>query len=74
MRLSDCSRGDHGQLAAVNLAPCHQLRVQELGLRSGAQFTVTNRAAFGGVVINVGGARVAVDARSARNIDVELVS
>lgn len=74
MKLSECSRGDRGHLTVVNLAPCHQLRVQELGLRTGAQFTVTNRAAFGGMVLNIGGARIAVDARSSRHIDVELAS
>ncbi|MDO5034906.1 MAG: FeoA family protein [Actinomycetaceae bacterium] len=72
MKLSECKRGDRGHLRNVEIQPCYQLRVQELGLRSGAQFVVTNRAAFGGVVLNVGGARVAVDARSSKLIDVEV--
>ncbi|AOZ73539.1 ferrous iron transport protein A [Boudabousia tangfeifanii] len=50
----------------------YRLRLQELGLRPGVEFTVTNRSAFGGVVLNVKGARVALDARSARQITAEL--
>lgn len=72
VKLSECRRGDRGHLIAVEVQPCYQLRVQELGLRPGAQFVVTNRAAFGGVVLNVGGARVAVDVRSSKLIEVEV--
>ena len=73
VKLSECKRGDIGQLQNVEIQPCYQLRVQELGLRSGAHFAVVNRAAFGGMVLNIGGARVAVDHRSSKLIDVELV-
>ncbi|MDO5048586.1 MAG: FeoA family protein [Actinomycetaceae bacterium] len=73
MKLSECSRGDRGRLLSIEVQPCYQLRVQELGLRPGAKFVVTNRAAFGGVVLNVGGTRVAVDRRSSKVIDVEVV-
>ncbi len=72
VKLSECRRGDRGHLTSVAVQPCYQLRVQELGLRPGAQFVVTNRATFGGIVLNVGGTRVAVDVRSSKLIDVEV--
>lgn len=55
----------------VDVDHAYRLRLQELGLRPGVEFYVANRAAFGGVVINIAGTRVAVDARSARHIEVE---
>ncbi len=50
------------------------LRMQELGVRPGTEAVVTQHAGFGGVVINIAGSRVAVDHRSARNIEAEVLS
>ena len=49
----------------------HRLRLYELGVRPGSEFFIVNKAAFGGLVVNIAGARVAVDRRSARAIEVE---
>ncbi|MDN5963501.1 MAG: ferrous iron transport protein A [Actinomyces sp.] len=73
MLLSKCPRNARARLTTIDIDPRHQLRLQELGLRPGAEFTLTNRAAFGGVVMNIAGTRVAVDRRSARTIDVEVL-
>lgn len=74
MLLRDCRVNARVRLMELNLAPDCSLRVQELGLRPGAEATVTQRAAFGGVVLNVGGARVAVDYRSTKRIRVEAIT
>ncbi|QPK81535.1 ferrous iron transport protein A [Schaalia sp. ZJ405] len=71
MLLSSCVPNTRGRLLAVNVEPAHRLRLEELGVRVGAQFFLANRAAFGGIVVNIAGTRVAVDARSARRIEVE---
>ncbi|MDO4259975.1 MAG: FeoA family protein [Actinomycetaceae bacterium] len=73
MKLSSCPRGALARLTDVDVDPAYQLRLQELGVRIGAEFRLVNRAAFGGVVINIAGTRVAVDRRSARNIAVEVI-
>ena len=52
----------------------HRLRLYELGIRPGSEFFIVNKAAFGGLVVNIAGARVAVDRRSARAIDVEEIA
>lgn len=71
VKLTQCPLRIKSRIAAVDVDPKYSLRLQELGLRPGAEFTAVNRAAFGGVVINIAGTRVAVDHRSAKNIDVE---
>ncbi|WP_043534400.1 MULTISPECIES: FeoA family protein [Actinomyces] len=73
MLLSKCPTNARARLTRIDIDPRHQLRLQELGLRTGAEFNLTNRAAFGGVVMNIAGTRVAVDRRSARHIEVEVV-
>ncbi|MCF2711643.1 MAG: FeoA family protein [Schaalia hyovaginalis] len=72
--LSKCPRNSHGRLVRIDVDPAHRLRLQELGLRPGTEFYLANRAAFGGVVLNIAGTRVAVDARSAKRIDVEIAA
>lgn len=72
MLLSKCPTNTRARLVEINVEPAYQLRLQELGLRPGAEFYLTNRAAFGGVVMNIAGTRVAVDRRSARLITVEV--
>ena len=49
------------------------LRMREIGLRPGGTVRVTQRAAFGGRVVAIGAARLAVDGETAGCIDVELV-
>lgn len=74
MQLSKCAINTRARLVSADIAPEYRLRFQELGLRNGIEFHVTNKAAFGGVVINVAGTRIAVDRRSARNMDVEVAA
>ncbi len=74
MKLSDCPSAAQVRLVRFDVAPQFQLRLHELGLRPSAIFTTVTRAAFGGVVINVAGSRIAVDRRSARQMEVELVA
>ena len=57
-------------MGEIDVDPKYLLRLRELGVRPGAEFTVVNRAAFGGVVVNIAGTRVAVDAGSAKHIEV----
>ena len=52
----------------------HRLRLYELGVRPGSEFFIVNKAAFGRLVVNIAGARVAVDRRSARAIEVEEIA
>ena len=59
------------RIAGVTVDPKYSLRLQELGIRAGADIIAVNRAAFGGVVVNVAGTRIAVDHRSAKLIEVE---
>lgn len=72
MDLSKCPLRVKARIVGVDVAPQFQLRLQELGVRPGAEFVAVNRAAFGGVVLNIAGARVAVDRGSARQMHVEL--
>lgn len=58
----------------MDVSPEHKLRLYELGVRPGSEFFIVNKAAFGGLVINISGARVAVDHRSARAIEVEEIA
>lgn len=72
MRLSDCRRLERARLVHIDVDPAFRLRLQELGVRVGAEFQLVNRAAFGGVVMNIAGTRIAVDRRSAAGIEVEV--
>jgi Fe2+ transport system protein FeoA len=47
--------------------------LQALGLGPGAHLRVTGRAAFGGVAVALAGARVVLDAATARRVGVALV-
>ena len=71
MMLAKCPLRTRVRITDVDVDKQFGLRLQELGVRPGAEFTVVNRAAFGGLVINVAGARIAVDHRSAKRIQVE---
>ncbi|WP_182049540.1 FeoA family protein [Changpingibacter yushuensis] len=74
MKLSECPKRTRLRLTQVNLPAKNQLRMQELGLRAGNEAVVTQKAGFGGVVLNVAGSRVAVDHRSARLIEAEVLA
>lgn len=71
MMLAKCPLRTRVRITDVDVDKQFGLRLQELGVRPGVEFTVVNRAAFGGLVINVAGARIAVDHRSAKRIQVE---
>lgn len=58
----------------MEVSPEHRPRLYELGVRPGSEFFIVNKAAFGGLVVNIAGARVAVDRRSARAIEVEEIA
>lgn len=72
MRLTTAPLRTPLRLVDFPCSPRHALRVKELGLRVGNTFVVTQKAGFGGLVINVGGSRVAVDHASAARISVEV--
>lgn len=72
MDLSECPLRVKAKIVGVDVAPQFRLRLQELGVRPGAEFVAINRAAFGGVVVKIAGARLAVDRGSARHMQVEL--
>ncbi|QWW19848.1 ferrous iron transport protein A [Schaalia sp. 19OD2882] len=74
MNLASCKTSTRGRLVSLGVDPAHTLRLQELGVRPGAEFFLTNRAAFGVVVVNIAGARIAVDSHSARLIEVETLA
>lgn len=69
--LAKCPLRTRARITAVDVEKQFDLRLQELGVRAGAEFSVVNRAAFGGLVINIAGARIAVDHKSAKRIMVE---
>ena len=71
MLLARCPLRTRVRITSVDVENSYSLRLQELGVRPGAEFSVVNRAAFGGLVINIAGARIAVDHRSAKKIRVE---
>jgi Fe2+ transport system protein FeoA len=54
----------------VNLAESAQRRLAELGVRTGARVNVTQHTAGGGIVVSIGGSRIALDERTARGISV----
>ncbi|MFC2435111.1 MAG: ferrous iron transport protein A [Peptidiphaga sp.] len=74
MILHECPLRTPLRLTRVDLPEKNMLRMQELGVRPGTEAVVTQHAGFGGVVINIAGSRVAVDHRSARSIEAEVLS
>jgi ferrous iron transport protein A len=58
----------------LNLAvePSVRLRMREIGLRDGAVVRVWGTTAFGGRVVVLGGSRIALDAATARAVEVSL--
>lgn len=74
MRLLDLPLRTRARITDIDVDQRFNLRLQELGVRAGAEFTAVNRSAFGGRVINIAGTRIAVDHRSALQIKVEEIS
>jgi len=74
MQLSQFPLRTRARLGNMEVSPEHRLRLYELGVRPGSEFFIVNKAAFGGLVVNIAGARVAVDRRSARAIEVEEIA
>ncbi len=73
VNLSSCPLRTKSRVTDVDVGAKFALRLQELGIRQGAEVVAVNRAAFGGLVLNVAGTRIAVDHRSAKKIQVEPV-
>ena len=73
MKLKECPKHTKARIVEVDVEAPFKLRLQELGMRIGSEFTVVNRAAFGGRVINIAGTRIAVDHRNAGQISIELL-
>ena len=57
-------------ITGLDVPPAARLRVREMGLRAGQRVRVAQRGGFGGCVLAVGGARLAIDRATARRIDV----
>ena len=74
MQLSQFPLRTRARLGNMEVSPEHRLRLYELGVRPGSEFFIVHKAAFGGLVVNIAGARVAVDRRSARAIEVEEIA
>ena len=73
MQLRQCPLQQRLSLTKVDCGEEYTLRLGELGLRPGAEVIITQKASFGGLVLNVSGSRLAVDHRSARCIEAEPV-
>ena len=74
MQLSQFPLRTRARLGNMDIPSEPRLRLYELGVRPGSEFFIVNKAAFGGLVVNIAGARVAVDRRSARAIEVEEIA
>lgn len=74
MQLHQCPVRKRLCLTKIDCGDEYALRLGELGLRPGAEVIVTQKASFGGLVLNVSGSRLAVDHRSARCIEAEVAS
>ena len=73
MNLNDCPLHTKARIVDPAADQRFSLRLQELGIRPGAEFTKVNRSSVSGVVMNVGGTRIAIDHRSARRMIVEAI-
>ena len=70
MTFRDCPRDCPLRVTAVRLSADAAFRLGEMGLRVGTTARVTHRAAFGGRVVAVDQARLALDEGTARSIHV----
>lgn len=71
MKLRDCPVNKPIRIIGVPVPLQNRLRVEELGVRIGAHTKVIQRAGFGGVVLNIAGARIAIDHYWANQIEAE---
>ncbi|GAA1652101.1 FeoA domain-containing protein [Georgenia ruanii] len=72
MRLSQCR--ECAEVRVVGVAGGAALPpLLRVGLRPGVRLRVTGRAAFGGVAVAVAGARMVLDAATARRVGVALI-
>lgn len=72
---SEVRAGIRGRVIAVRSATPEAIRLQEMGLSLGAEFTVLELAPFGDPVqINLRGYRLCLRRREAKGVDVEILS
>lgn len=62
------------RVVGIAVEPALRLRMREIGLRDGAVLRVWRRTPFGGRVVGVGGARIALDGETARRVHVEAIA
>ncbi|MDN5558683.1 MAG: ferrous iron transport protein A [Ruaniaceae bacterium] len=72
MTVNECRVRQPLRVVSLNLSDA--LRAAEIGVRPGALIHVTQKSAFGGVVLAVDGGRIALDAATARRVVVEAVA
>lgn len=73
MTLAESPAGADVRVVALRLEPTVRLRMREIGLHDGAVVRTWRRSAFGGRVVTIGASRVALDAATARLVEVEAV-
>ncbi|KAE8765876.1 FeoA domain-containing protein [Georgenia thermotolerans] len=73
MRLSRCRECAEVRVVGVAGGAALPPLLHRVGLRPGVRLRVTGRAAFGGVAVAVAGARMVLDAATARRVGVALV-
>lgn len=71
--LANAKRNDLVKITNVNLDDKFCLRLREMGIVEGAKLKLANRGAFGSRVLAKGYERVAIDAKCAKCIEVEVV-
>ncbi|MBN2176665.1 MAG: ferrous iron transport protein A [Demequinaceae bacterium] len=71
MLLIDLTPGVDARVTGVRASGGDSLRLTEIGLRPGEKVRVVQRAGLGGRLIALGCGRIAVDAGTARRIEVE---
>lgn len=72
--LTDFPRSSTVRVSRIAAGHAHRLRLAELGLRDGAVVTVRGKAAGGAFVLDIAGAPIALDRRTARAITAEATS
>lgn len=71
MELRQCPMRTPARVTSVDVGDV-AMRARELGLYPGAPIRVTQRTVFGGMVIDVAGTRLAIDAAATKKIMVEV--
>jgi ferrous iron transport protein A len=69
--LHRCSIGSSYRVRRVVGDRVHRRRLTELGFFPGAVMSVTGKGSMGGLILALGDARVAIDARTAATLAVE---